>query len=160
MALEVRCLTRLDVLQAHTFNSFLAETLPSTEPESSIVLGEADLPELRDEDMNTPVAEAIISPPEAIPAIEATPPAAVVEARPPLEEGPLFWVQIFASGNLKSAEEFALGADSKLDERVRILYLEPYYKVLVGGYPGREKAVDLRQELVNQGYKGAWIFEK
>jgi hypothetical protein len=139
---------------------FLAETMPSTEPEPSSALSEADLPELRDEDMNNPAAEALISPPEDTSAIVEPPSTREVKVRPPIEAGPLFWVQIFASGNLKSAEEFALGADSKLDERVRILFLEPYYKVLVGGYAGRNKAVDLRRELVSQGYQGAWIFEK
>ncbi len=75
-------------------------------------------------------------------------------------EGPLFWVQVFASSNRKSAEDFALVADGKLEERVRILFLEPYYKVLVGGYGSREKAVELRRDLTAVGYEGAWIFEK
>jgi len=125
---------------------------------------EADLPAIAE---NAPVVvEEQETPPasEVPPAATEVPPAAgervVTPPAPPVDEGPLFWVQIFASSNRQSAEEFALEADERLEERVRILYLEPHYKVLVGGFPQREAAVALRAELVGLGYEGAWIFEK
>jgi len=37
--------------------------------------------------------------------------------------------------------------------------VEPYYKVLVGGFVDREDAVDLRRHVVSLGYDDAWIFE-
>jgi len=126
---------------------FLAEAAPLEEGSG---LAEADLPELVTEDQ--------VSAPRA--GSEAPPPARSSAPRPAVDESPLFWVQIFASGSRQSAEEFAVEADARLSERVRILYLEPYYKVLVGGLPTREDAVSLRQALVELGYEGAWIFEK
>ncbi len=132
---------------------FLAEA----EPEGSeTVPAEPDLPVLQEESARTES--------EYSPAVEDTaPPIEAVPVAPRSldpEEGPLFWVQIFASGSRDSAEEYALKADDQLDERVRILYLDPHYKVLVGGFPQRESAVELRRELVERGYEGAWIFEK
>jgi hypothetical protein len=68
-------------------------------------------------------------------------------------------VQIFAGSTRASAEETARAAASRLDERVRVEYVEPYYKVLVGGFVDREDAVDLRRHVVDLGYEDAWIFE-
>ena len=110
---------------------FLAETQPEPEQAGRYADPEPDLPVLSDEVEET-VAEAPAVPPTTAKPAEEQP--AVPEATmPPAEdEGPLFWVQIFASSNRQSAEEFALAADGRLEERVRILYLEPYYRCWSG----------------------------
>ena len=135
---------------------FLAETSAAPEASSRYVPDQADLPELSD--MEVAAIEPKVPPTTAKPRLD--PPVRQATQAPSDAEGHLFWVQIFASSNRKSAEEFALEADGRLEERVRILFLEPYYKVLVGGYADREKAVDLRRDLTSVGYEGAWIFEK
>ncbi len=134
---------------------FLAESTPAHESSGTSLgsLGEADLPELQD---SAPATEAIGDPKPAQAAAEGI--SAIMP--PAASAGPLFWVQVFASSSRKSAEEYAVDADGKLNERVRILFLEPYYKVLVGGFDSRERAVELRQQLTNRGFEGAWIFEK
>ncbi|MBN2170754.1 MAG: SPOR domain-containing protein [Candidatus Krumholzibacteriota bacterium] len=97
---------------------------------------------------------------EAEPAPATTTPAPVQTAPPAAEiDGPLYWVQIFAGSTRASAEETARAAAARLDERVRVEYVEPYYKVLVGGFVDREDAVDLRRDVVALGYEDAWIFE-
>jgi hypothetical protein len=128
---------------------FLAESVPPAEAPAP---AEADLPDLSE--AVEPVDE---TPPPAPPAAVEKPQATTP---PPQAEGPLFWVQILASRNRESAESFALEADAKLDDRVRILFLDDYYKVLVGGFADRGKAVALRRDLVADGYEGAWIVEK
>lgn len=145
---------------------FLAEE-PPPPPEEDAVLAEPDLPVLDE----LPVASAAppaasAEPPAAPPVSEAVAPAAPEATPPPIETmapepaTPLFYVQIFASPNRQSAEEHALDADERLEQPVRILWLEPYYKVLVGGYPDRDAAVALRRTLAERGYKDAWIFER
>jgi cell division protein FtsN len=129
---------------------FLAEAEPEVSPE---VAAEPDLPVIQ-EVVSEPVAESMA------PLVEATPQVEEVVSRPPVEAGPLYWVQIFASSSQQSAERAALEADGKLENRVRILFLEPYYKVLVGGFNAREEAVELRRQLTGQGYPDAWIFQK
>ncbi|MCP4549101.1 MAG: SPOR domain-containing protein [bacterium] len=129
-----------------TYN-FLAESEPEVSPPAEEA---ADLPVIEEEQSTA----AVITPPVAEPAEET------IEVVPQIEEGPLYWVQIFASNSRKSAEEVALEADNKIEERVRILFLEPYYKVLVGGFPLKDTAVELRRELTQIGYKDAWIFQK
>lgn len=123
---------------------FLAEEAVADDPAAE---AEADLP-VADE----PVAEPAV--------VEEAPPVIAPEpVAPPQPSGPLYYVQIFASKSRQSAEELALKADNRLDETVRILYLEPYYKVLVGGFADRDAAVVLRRDLTDMGYQGAWIFE-
>ncbi len=124
---------------------FLAESEAAADYEVS---PEADLPVM--EEVAAPVAEAVAALP---PAVEVQP----IEA--PAATGPLFYVQIFASHSRTSAEDFALKADAKLAAPVRILFLEPYYKVLVGGSTERDETVVLRRDLTDMGYQGAWIFE-
>lgn len=145
---------------------FLAEE-PPPPPEEDAVLAEPDLPvldELPIAAAEPPVASAEPSTP---PASEAPAASAAPEATPPPIEtldpepaAPLFYVQIFASPSRQSAEEHALEADARLEQPVRILWLDPYYKVLVGGYTDRGEAVALRRTLAEQGYKDAWIFER
>ncbi len=139
-----------DEVQADTLTyDFLAE---SQAEDDETPAPEPDMP-VHDE---SPVDSA----PEAVAAVPvaATPPApeALTE---PASGAPLFYVQVFASNNRKGAEDLALKADEKLDETVRILFLDPYYKVLVGGFTDRDEAVLLRRELTEMGYKGAWIVE-
>lgn len=124
---------------------FLAESGTEVEAE---VAPEPDLPVL-DEAPVEAAAEMTTPPPVAQP-------EAVV---PEMSSGPLFYVQVFASSNRKSAEEVALKADSRLDQTVRILFLDPYYKVLVGGFVDKDEAVVLRRDLTEIGYTDAWIFE-
>ncbi len=136
-------------VQADTLTyDFLAESQADEEasPEP-----EPDLPVV-DESPAETVAEV-----EAPAPVVATPAPESIVA--PASGAPLFYVQIFASNNRKGAEDLALKADEKLDETVRILFLEPYYKVLVGGFEDRDEAVMLRRDLTDMGYKGAWIVE-
>ncbi len=146
---------------------FLAEE-PPPPAEADAVLAEPDLPVL-DETFALEEAAASAAPPAAAGA--AVPPAAAPSAPPaatppPVETAssapstPLFYVQIFASPSRPSAEEHALSADAQLEQPVRILWLDPFYKVLVGGYAGRDEAVALRRMLIEAGYKDSWIFER
>lgn len=145
---------------------FLAEE-PPPPPEEDAVLAEPDLPvldELPVESGAPPVESAEAPAPPAVseqaaPAAAETPPPPI-ETLAPEAATPLFYVQIFASPNRQGAEERALEADARLDQPVRILWLDPYYKVLVGGYADRDAAVALRRTLAEQGYKDAWIFER
>ena len=132
-----------------TYN-FLEEAEAEVSPPADEV---ADLPVIAD----SGVVETVEAEVEAIP---VAPVEVEVPRVPDVEEGPLFWVQLFASGSRKSAEEIALQADAKIEDRVRILFLDPYYKVLAGGFSNREEAVELRREMTEMGYKDAWIFEK
>jgi hypothetical protein len=88
----------------------------------------------------------------------ATPPP--VETASSAPSAPLFYVQVFASTSRPSAEEHALTADAQLEQPVRILFIDSFYKVLVGGYANRDDAVALRRTLTEAGYKDAWIFER
>lgn len=118
------------------------------------VPAEADLPVEDTAPPSTPIPASAPAPQE----LAAAP--LPVESAAPAASGPLFYVQIFASGNRQSAEEVALEADSRFDKPVRILFLDPYYKVLVGGFTERDDAVILRRDLTEMGYKDAWIFER
>lgn len=77
---------------------------------------------------------------------------------PQAAEG-LFWVQIFATRSHERAEQIAAEAGERLTQRIEVHFLDPYYKVLVGGFDRREPAVELRDRLVHKGYPDAWIFE-
>jgi len=139
---------------------------PPPPPEENAVIAEPDLPVLDDLPIASaapPPADATPAHPEAAatsaePAAAATPPP--VETLSPEPSAPLFYVQIFASTSRQSAEEHALEADARLEQPVRILWLDAFYKVLVGGYTDRNEAVALRRALAEQGYKDAWIFER
>jgi cell division protein FtsN len=137
-------------VQADTLTyDFLAESQAEAE---SAPTPEPDLPVLDESPTEAP--------PETVAAVPvATTPPAPEALTKPAGDSPLFYVQIFASNNRKGAEDLALKADGKLDQTVRILFLEPYYKVLVGGFTDRDEAVLLRRELTDLGYKGAWIVE-
>lgn len=142
---------------------FLAEE-PPPPAEADAVLAEPDLPVL---DETPPAAAALpgsapysespaVAAPSAPPAV--TPPP--VETASSAPASPLFYVQVFASTSRPSAEEHALTADAQLEQPVRILFMDPFYKVLVGGFASRDEAVGLRRSLTEAGYKDAWIFER
>jgi cell division protein FtsN len=129
---------------------FLIEEAPPLADEAAAAEtapAEADLPVIEEEVEPAPAPTAPAHAP-----VETAAPAAEID-------GPLYWVQIFAGSTRASAEETARAAASRLDERVRVEYVEPYYKVLVGGFVDREDAVDLRRHVVDLGYEDAWIFE-
>lgn len=125
---------------------FMEEQEPAVE---EALLPEADLPPLEE-----PAIEEV-----AEPEVEPEVPTVTQEILPE-ESTPAFWVQVFASSTRERAEQFALDLDGKVTDVVRILHVEPHYKVLVGGFPLREDAMKLRQELVQKGYSDAWIFER
>jgi septal ring-binding cell division protein DamX len=131
---------------------FLSESTPEV---AQAPPAEADLPVLEEEAAAAGTAAAPVG---AAAGTAAAGSAAGSSAAPP-ESGPLFWVQIFASSNQQSAEAVANEAEGKLDERVRVLFMDPYYKVLAGGFSQREQAVELRRAVVGMGYADAWIFE-
>jgi len=142
---------------------FLAEE-PPPPAEADAVLAEPDLPVLDETPppAELPLTEAPTAPVETALA-PSTPPAATpppVETASSAPSSPLFYVQVFASTSRRSAEEHALAADAQLEQPVRILFLDPFYKVLVGGYANRDDAVALRRTLAEAGYKDAWIFER
>jgi len=118
---------------------FLGEAVAESFGESSEA--EADLPVIEEVEKEEPIWTI----PESRPAPKAAP--------------GLYWVQIFATRNLDRAEQIAGEARDRLSHSIEIHFLDPYYKVLVGGFGEREEAVDLRDRLVNKGYRDAWIFE-
>jgi hypothetical protein len=103
------------------------------------------------------------SPVEAdLPVLESKPEAVwtIPEDKPePKAAADLFWVQIFATRSRDKAEQIAGDAEDRLSHIVETHFLDPYYKVLVGGFEIREDAVKLRDTLVGKGYRDAWIVE-
>ncbi len=103
------------------------------------------------------------SPVEAdLPVLEtpAEPIWSIPEDRPvPQAAEDLFWVQIFATRSRDKAEQIAAEAENRLSHSIETHCLDPYYKVLVGGFATREDAVKLRDNLVSKGYRDAWIVE-
>jgi hypothetical protein len=136
---------------------FLAEE-PPPPPEADAVLAEPDLPVLDEEPPPASLPPPAAAQPGSPAAPAATPPP--VETASSAPASPLFYVQVFASTSRPSAEEHALAADAELEQPVRILFMDPFYKVLVGGFAAREEAVALRRTLSEAGYKDAWIFER
>jgi cell division protein FtsN len=74
--------------------------------------------------------------------------------------GGKFYVQVFAGRDLQAAE--GLIAKLKSEGRPGRLFREAegqgaLYKVRVGGYATREDARQAAQQLVGEGYSGAWV---
>ncbi len=66
-------------------------------------------------------------------------------------------VQYFASLNIIEAREVKRHADSLTTMPIRILFEEPYYKVVAGPYPELAPAERFLQQVIKLGYSSAWI---
>ena len=77
-----------------------------------------------------------------------------------VDAGGNFYVQVFAGRDLQAAEGLIAKLKSQ-GHRAR-LFREAegqgaLYKVRVGGYPTRDEARQASQQLVGEGYSGAWV---
>jgi len=93
---------------------------------------------------------------------DAPPPAPATRVEPAAGQagGGKFYVQVFAGRDLQAAE--GLIAKLKSQGHPGRLFREAegqgaLYKVRVGGYATRDDARQVAQQLVGEGYSGAWI---
>jgi len=70
-----------------------------------------------------------------------------------------FRVQIGAYKNETAAKQEAESARIALSEDVYIEYIIPYYKLRVGNFLAKSDAVSYIRQVINKGYKGAFIVE-
>lgn len=68
-------------------------------------------------------------------------------------------IQIGAFKNKTAAEQEANRARSILDKEVYIDYIIPYYKLRLGNFLSRSDAVSQLNQVLNKGFKGAFIVE-
>lgn len=68
-----------------------------------------------------------------------------------------FRIQILASTSLETIREKKLRIESGLVMRAYVGFEEPYYKLCVGDFPGRDEAEEALVRIREQGYPDAWI---
>lgn len=68
-----------------------------------------------------------------------------------------FRIQCFASAQIENAREEKRKLEQKTSLPIYILFMDPYYKILVGDFKTRDAAEKTRGDLKNSGYKDAWI---
>ncbi|MEC9273175.1 MAG: SPOR domain-containing protein, partial [Candidatus Neomarinimicrobiota bacterium] len=68
-----------------------------------------------------------------------------------------FRVQILATRYFEYADSLAISISNKITDSVYVEFETPNYKVRVGDFINRDSAELLQQELLNMGYKSAWI---
>ncbi len=68
-------------------------------------------------------------------------------------------IQIGAFKNKTAAEQEANRARLTLDKEVYIDYIIPYYKLRVGNFLSKSDAVSQLNQVLNKGFKGAFIVE-
>ena len=66
-------------------------------------------------------------------------------------------VQILATRYFEYADSLAISISNKITDSVYVEFETPNYKVRVGDFINRDSAELLQQELLNMGYKSAWI---
>ncbi len=70
-----------------------------------------------------------------------------------------FRIQIGAYKNEALVQKEATRARTILNQEVYVDYIMPYYKLRVGNFLTRSDAVSYRVQVLNKGYKGAFIVE-
>jgi cell division protein FtsN len=68
-------------------------------------------------------------------------------------------IQVGAFKNKTAAEQEANRARLTLDKEVYIDYIIPYYKLRVGNFLSKSDAVSQLNQVLNKGFKGAFIVE-
>jgi len=68
-----------------------------------------------------------------------------------------FRVQILATRYFEYADSLAISISKRITDSVYVEFEVPNYKVRVGDFINRDSAESLQQELLNMGYKSAWI---
>ena len=68
-----------------------------------------------------------------------------------------FRVQILATRYFEYADSLAISISNQIADSVYVEFEVPNYKVRVGDFIHRDSAESLQQELLNMGYKSAWI---
>jgi len=68
-----------------------------------------------------------------------------------------FRVQILATRYFEYADSIAISISKRITDSVYVEFEVPNYKVRVGDFINRDSAESLQQELLNMGYKSAWI---
>lgn len=68
-----------------------------------------------------------------------------------------FRVQILATRYFEYADSLAISISNQITDSVYVEFEVPNYKVRVGDFIYRDSAESLQQELLNMGYKSAWI---
>jgi hypothetical protein len=68
-----------------------------------------------------------------------------------------FRIQCFASAQIENAREEKRKLEQKTSLPTYIVFVDPYYKILVGDFKTRDAAEKARGDLKVGGYKDAWI---
>ncbi|MEC9106428.1 MAG: SPOR domain-containing protein, partial [Candidatus Neomarinimicrobiota bacterium] len=66
-------------------------------------------------------------------------------------------VQVLATRYFDFADSLAISISNKITDSVYVEFETPNYKVRVGDFINRDSAELLQKELLNMGYKSAWI---
>lgn len=66
-------------------------------------------------------------------------------------------VQVLATRYFDYADSLAISISNKITDSVYVEFETPNYKVRVGDFINRDSAELLQKELLNMGYKSAWI---
>ncbi|MAS78206.1 MAG: hypothetical protein CMG15_06160 [Candidatus Marinimicrobia bacterium] len=66
-------------------------------------------------------------------------------------------VQVLATRYFDFADSLAISISNKIPDSVYVEFETPNYKVRVGDFINRDSAELLQKELLNMGYKSAWI---
>lgn len=75
----------------------------------------------------------------------------------PKEGGPGFDVHVFASLNIQEAKQVQRQTDTLSSMPIRVVFEEPYYKVMAGPFGSFEEAQQFLQLVSRLGYSTAWI---
>jgi len=87
--------------------------------------------------------------------VEPTVQTPAAEQQAQMERG--FRVQIFAGGGRGDADQVAIQARTRTQDPVYVQFESPYYKVRVGDFQDRAKALEMRDRLRGYGYPQAWV---
>ena len=71
--------------------------------------------------------------------------------------GPGYDVQFHATLNIQEAKQIQRQTDTLTTMPVRVVFEEPYYKVMAGPYPTFEDAQEFLKLITRVGYSTAWI---
>lgn len=74
-----------------------------------------------------------------------------------VESKEVFAVQVFASKSSEEASDFEKSIAALFEEKIRIDYMPPYYKVRVGSCANLDEAEALLEKVKGMGFGNAWL---
>jgi len=92
-----------------------------------------------------------------VPQENAAKPVAPVAPATTVQPDFYYGVQVFASSSADRARSLSQSLKSKLNAKIRLIEGDGLWKVVLGRFPKREAAEELRNRLRRSGFQDAWI---